>query len=326
MPAAHAAVPLLVTPAALGRANGLNQLGPALGFVIGPAMATPLVAAWGVQSVLIVDAVTFVVAVATTAAVRFGDGAARTTGQQVADDRSWRPAWRWLRTSGRPLLTLIAAMAVINWCLGFYNVALQVLAIDVAGSANAGLVFGIAGAAMVAGSLWVGRRGVPHRRMRALTHGLALMALGAVVSAVRPSLWCLIGGVFVALALVPAVNASTSTIFHEHVPPTMQGRVFGLRFAIGRALDPFGSVLGGVVVARLAEPAMAEDGAAASTLGRIIGTGEGRGAALVLLGVAGALVLLAVRLRRSPAFAALDVASDPSKLHDEVAAVAVTAV
>jgi hypothetical protein len=112
--------------------------------------------------------------------------------------------------------------------------------------------------------------------------------------------------VFVALALVPALNASVATIFHEHVPQRIQGRVFGLRFAIGRALDPLGAILGGLVVARLADPAMADDGRAASTIGRVIGTGEGRGAALVLLGVAIAMAALAVWLRRSPACAALD--------------------
>lgn len=288
MPAAQAAVPLLVTSEALGRANGLNQLGPALGFVLGPGLATPLVAVWGVPSVLIVDAVTFVIAVSTTAAVRFDDSAARRGAELVDDDRSWRPALRWLRTTGRPLLTLLAAMAVVNWCLGFYNIALEVLAIDVAGSANAGIVFGAAGAAMVVGSLWVGRRGVPRHRMRALVYGLAVMALGATVSSVRPSLGLLIVGVFVALALVPAVNASTSTIFHEHVPQAMQGRVFGLRFAIGRALDPVGALLGGLVLAHVATPTT------------------------VLLGVAAALIALAASLRHSSAFAALDLATDPA--------------
>jgi hypothetical protein len=40
-----------------------------------------------------------------------------------------------LRTSGRPLLTLLVVMAVVNCGLGFYNVAPEVLAIDIAGSA-----------------------------------------------------------------------------------------------------------------------------------------------------------------------------------------------
>lgn len=56
--------------------------------------------------------------------------------------------WRWLRTTGRPLLALIGATAVVNLALGFFNVALQVLAIEVAGAAHAGLL-GVAGVSMV---------------------------------------------------------------------------------------------------------------------------------------------------------------------------------
>jgi len=103
---------------------------------------------------------------------------------------------------------------------------------------------------------------------------------------------------------VPAVNASTATIFHELVPQRMQGRVFGLRFAIGRALDPIGAVLGGV----------------------LIGTGEARGAAVVLLRVAVAMVVLAALLRRSSAFGALDIATSSRQLDHEGAAGAVTTV
>ena len=45
-PAAQAAVPLLVPHDALDRANSLAQLGPALGIVVGPLVAAPLVAWW----------------------------------------------------------------------------------------------------------------------------------------------------------------------------------------------------------------------------------------------------------------------------------------
>ncbi|HRE03622.1 MAG TPA: MFS transporter, partial [Ilumatobacteraceae bacterium] len=75
-PAAQAAVPLLVPPSELGRANGLAQLGPAVGIVSGPLLAAPLVAWWGITAVLVVDLVTFVVAMATVVAVRIDEGAA----------------------------------------------------------------------------------------------------------------------------------------------------------------------------------------------------------------------------------------------------------
>jgi DHA3 family macrolide efflux protein-like MFS transporter len=311
-PAAQAAVPELVSSEALGRANGLNQLGPALGFVVGPMLATPLVAAWGIRSVLILDAATFLVAVTTTLGTRFGavphqaedDDCATEPG--VVSDRGWRTGWTWLRTQGQPLISLMIAMALVNCCLGFYNVAIEVVAIDVGHASRSGLVFGSAGAAMVAGSLWIGRRGVPDRRIRSAAVAVLLVAVGGAVVSLRPWLGLIVVGAIVALVRVPAINASVSTIFHERVPAELQGRVFGIRFAIARSLDPIGALLGGVLVGRVAEPAMADGSIGAGTLGRLIGSGPGRGAAAVLLVVSVALGVLAVWLARSASMRQLD--------------------
>lgn len=303
-PAFQAAVPLLVEPDALGRANGLNQLGPAVGVVIGPIVATPLVAWWGIEAVLIADVATFAIAVVTTLAVRFGltpplEHDAAVDASTVADDGTWRTTWAWLRGAGRPLIVLLAAMAVVNFCLAFFNIALLALATDVGGAARAGLVLGAGGVAMIAGTLVIGRRGVPERRVRTFAVALALAGLGCAIAASRPAFGLLIIGVTVALAAVPAVNAAVATIFHERVPGSMQGRVFGLRSAIGRGLEPVGSVVAGLTIAHIAAPAMTEGGAAAGALGSLLGTGPERGAAAVLLLTGLALVTVGAWLGRS---------------------------
>jgi MFS family permease len=309
-PAFQAAVPLLVESDALGRANGLNQLGPAVGIVIGPVLATPLIAWWGIEAVLIADLATFAIAVVATLAVRFGtasplvdDGA---DASATPDDGTWRTTWAWLRRTGRPLVVLLAAMAVVNFCLAFFNIALIALATDVAGAARAGLVLGAGGVTMIVGTLMVGHRGVPERRVRMFAFALALFGLGCAIAASRPAFGLLIVGVIVALAAVPAVNAAVATIFHERVPGSMQGRVFGLRSAIGRALEPVGSLVGGLTIAHIAVPAMTDGGAAAGSLGALLGTGPERGAAAVLLVTGLALVTLGVWLGRSWINGAID--------------------
>ena len=195
----QAAVPLLVTPAALGRANGLNQLGPAVGFVLGPALATPLVAAWGVQSVLVVDAVTFVVAVSTTALVRFGeipvsqltrptvvmDGVPRGNGCARPAARCSRCSWRWRSSTAASASTtspsrcwrsMSPARRARGWCS---RPPAQRWSAVLCGSD------GVVCRAIACG---------------ALVHGLAVMGVGAVVSAARPSVAWVVAGVFVALA------------------------------------------------------------------------------------------------------------------------------
>ena len=295
-PASQAAIPALVDADVLDRANGLYQLGPAVGIVIGPALATPLVAWWGIEAVLFVDVATFLAAVGTTLLVPFDDvvddGA-------VDDDGSWRAVRVWLTGDGRPFVTLLAVMAGVNFLLAFFNVSLIVVATELGGITRAGLAMGAGGAAMIAGSLVSAKRGVAPDRIGTFARGLTLAGAGFVVASLSESFVVLIIGIVIALGSVPAVSAAVSTVYHERVPPSMYGRMFGLRTSLGRALEPIGAVAAGFLVADVAEPAMAPGGSLASSAGAVIGVGTGRGAALVLGSVGVALAAAGVWLGAS---------------------------
>lgn len=295
-PASQAAIPALVAPQALDRANSLGQLGAAGGIVLGPILATPLVAWWGIEAVLLADLATFAVGTLATLSVHFDDAI---DDVPVSDDRTWSAVRAWLAGPGRPLIGIIALTGGVNLLLAFFNVSILVLATDLGGTARAGLVLGTAGAAMIIGSLVSAARGVSADRVKSLSLGLTAMGAGFVIAASRPSLAIVVVGVGVALGAVPVLGAVTSTIFHERVPASMQGRVFGLRSALGRSLEPIGSVAAGFVIADVAEPAMRADSALGSTIGRLIGEGETRGAALVIAAIGSTIVVVGLRLRTS---------------------------
>jgi DHA3 family macrolide efflux protein-like MFS transporter len=295
-PASQAAVPALVDRDALGRANALKQFGPALGVVIGPVLAAPIVAWWGIQAVLLIDLATFLIGVGTVSLVRFDD---QRDEHPVDDDGSWSMMWMWLSTDGRSLLMLMGATAVVNFVLAFFNVSLIALAADIAGPASAGLVLAVGGAAMIVGAIVAAQRGLPLDRLAAFSRGLVLMSLGLVVTAMRPSVAVVIVGVVIALGCVPWVNATMATVYNERVPASMQGRVFALRGAISQSLLPIGSALAGVTISGLAAPAIDDGGWLASSIGGLIGTGRERAPALVLLACAAALMVAAVVVWRS---------------------------
>lgn len=287
-PAALAAVPALVERPALDRANGLMQLGPAVGLVIGPMLATPLVVQWGIRAVLLVDLITFLIAISATAATRFVDVDVDVEGgpagaDEVVDDRSWSAGWRWLRGPGQPLLALLLVLSAVNFGLAMFNVALLALATSVGGPARAGSALAIGGLVLVVGSLAVGRRGLPRGRIATISRGLLVFAAGSLVAGVRPVFGLVVLGVAIALVGVPAVNAAVSTLFHERVPASLHGRVFGLRGAIGQALQPVGAIVAGLLIARVLAPAVDGDGPVGRVASLVIGVGPGRGAAALVL-------------------------------------------
>ena len=93
---------------------------------------------------------------------------------------------------------------------------------------------------------------------------------------------------------------------HERVPASMHGRMFALRGGISRSLDPIGAVVAGVIISVFAEPAMSPDGALAGSFGRVLATGDGRGAALVMILVGLGLAVVAMAARSSTTLRELD--------------------
>jgi hypothetical protein len=159
---------------------------------------------------------------------------------------------------------------------------------------------------MLGAGIVIGRRGLAERRMPAVTIGVSMLAAGCAISAVRPSLAIVAVGTAVALAAVPILSAASTTIMHERVPAAMHGRMFALRGGVTRALDPIGSLVAGVAISVVAQPAMSPGGALEHSVGRVLATGEGRGAALVSIGVALVLGLVAMVARSSASLRHLD--------------------
>jgi MFS family permease len=312
MPAAQAAVPELVDQDQLGRANGLGQIGPAGGIVAAPVIATMLVSRWGISAVLIVDAVTFLIAVVVTATTPFGSriehpssAAQAEQHDRDATDRGWTPVFDWMRTSGHGVATLLALAATVNLCLGFFNVAL-VAVVATIDERWAGLPLAVGGISMLGAGVVIGRRGLPDRRVPAITLGVSMLAAGCAICGLRPSLAVVAFGAAIALAAVPIVSSASSTMLHERVPAVMHGRMFALRGGISRSLDPIGAVVAGLAISVFAEPAMSPGGALDGSFGRVLTTGEGRGAALVMLLVGLALAVVATAAKASASLRELD--------------------
>jgi len=294
-PAWMAAIPLLVPRKHLGRANGLVQANEAIAMVAAPAIAGAMLATVGLGVVLLADVATFLVAVATLAAVRFPPtpkGEHSATGSLRADVAA---GWRYLRDRSG-LLWLLATYAGVNFVLTFVNVLLIPLIVSFSSEAAAGGVLSAAGFGMLAGSLVMSTWGGPQRqRIAWIMGGIAIGGLSVIIAGLRPSLLLIIVGSVLLMLGTPVVNATSQVIWQLKVAPEMQGRVFALRRMVSQAMFPLGLVLAGPLADRVFEPLLAARGGLAGSVGRVIGTGSGRGIALmfILAGV-GTILMAAV--------------------------------
>jgi MFS family permease len=269
-PAIAALIPSLVDESDLGSANGAWATLDNVGFIIGPAIAGVLIAAGGLELAFLLNAATFgVVAlvlwrlpVPPRASLGHGD-----------ERKASAPAWRSL---ARPMLGPIALDSASSFVLGGVSVLTVVLAVEVldigepgtgylqAATGVGGVVAGVAGGALLARPLRV-----------PLLVGGAAGAIGLVALAAAGGLVLAMVAIAVAVGGLLLLDIVNTTHIQRTVPDVLRGRAMGILQTSSAVVFSLGSLVAPILAAALGVPLVL-----------------GVGAALVVAGVAVALVLV----------------------------------
>jgi hypothetical protein len=167
-----------------------------------------------------------------------------------------------------------------------------------------GRIWSAGGVGMLVGSLLITAWGGPRRRVLGVLGFILLQGVFCAVGALRPHATLVAAAVFGAFFTVPMAGTCSQTIWQSKVPPDVQGRVFSVRVTIAQATIPLAHIVAGPLCDAVFTPLMLPGGALAGSVGRLLGTGPGRGAALLFVVLGAVTVLAAVvgylhpRLRR----------------------------
>jgi hypothetical protein len=102
----------------------------------------------------------------------------------------------------------------------------------------------------------------------------------------------LLGSVFLYFGAVAYCDGTIGYLWQLRVKPELQGRVFALRDTVNTCLMPLGVMVFSPIAEFWMEPRLMPGGAWAASVGRLIGTGKGRG--IGLLYVATSVICLAI--------------------------------
>jgi MFS family permease len=299
-PAYLASMTLLVPKQHLGRVNGLMELANGVGQITAPVLAGVLIGYIGLQGVLLIDIVSFGFVALTLLIVRFPPNPGRETTGAAGNRTLWQDVIYGCRfiVTQPGLSGLMLFLASFNLVMSLVTVLLTPLVLSFAEVSSLGMILSVSGLGMLAGALVMSVRGESQRKVRDLVvlgfmAGLLLLTTGLPPHVIRIA----VGGAFF-LFTAPLIYSSIQTIFQKKVAPGLQGRVFAVRQMIGLSSPLIATSLAGPLADRLFEPWMAPGGALADSVGRLIGTGAGRGIGLlfIILGVVSMLSALAVYL------------------------------
>jgi surfactin synthase thioesterase subunit len=241
-PAYLAGATQLVPKRYLGSASGLLQLGTASGTIVAQLLGGAIVTLAGLRGAAAIDALTFLVALATLLAVRFPD---------ALFARRPEPLGREIAAGARfvldrpPLVALTLFFTGANALGGLVVVLTTPLVLSVSSPAVLGSVLAMQGAGMLAGgtlmTLWGGARKRSLGMLAAVAiFGLSALLIGAVP---RPAAVAVgMAGVGVCAALA---SAHWLCLVQVKVPVPMQGRVLSSCLMLARAMMPLAYLIAG---------------------------------------------------------------------------------
>lgn len=305
-PAFMAVVTVLVPDEERDRANTVQQMAGPSASIIAPIVAGALYGVVGVVGIMILDLLTFGVAVTALYSVHIPRPPQTEEGQASRGGmlREALSGFQFL-LERRMLFYLILYATLLNFLFNMAGVLNTPYILSLTGSETIlALVTSAMGVGPLLGgilfSLW--RRRIS--RMSVIFAGITTSGLGLVAFGVARSPLLLAASAFFILLLNPAVNASLMSLLQIKTPPDLQGRVFAAVMQLAILATPLGNILAGPLADQLLEPAVGTS--AWATVTPLVGARPGAGIGLLMVINGGLVVGVSLALWRIKAMRQLE--------------------
>ncbi|MEP7291662.1 MAG: MFS transporter [Chloroflexota bacterium] len=297
-PAYSAAISTMLPKEQFARANGLLSLADSVSGVLAPIFALALLAIIGFSGVMLIDIITFIIAVSALLLIHVPQPERSEAGAQAKGSLWAETGYGFRYIARRPsLLGLQVTFLFINLSLSLAFTILAPMLLARTASSQSALAtvqsFGALGG--VLGGLILSAWGGPKRRINGVLVAIICMSVMQIVLGIGQQQIVWIVGMFGFSVIIPILNGTSQAMWQMKVAPDVQGRVFAARRMMGQFTKPLAMLIAGPLADQVFEPAMHAGGSLAPVFGGLVGTGAGAGMGLmfVIFGICGVLVGLA---------------------------------
>ncbi|MFG0212336.1 MFS transporter [Brevibacillus porteri] len=288
-PAFKAAVSDLVSEELYSQASGLIQLASSAQYLISPLVAGFLLSAFDIQLVLLIDMMTFLLAVGAVLMIMKHDATPQKHERQ-SFFREMSEAFRYL-LSKKGVFSLALLMSVVCFYIGLLQSLFGPMMLTLTDSKTLGIALSASASGMLVSSLLIGLFGMGKSKVLMLSFSLVLAGLFYALMGVFTSVWLIMVFGFLFFITLPFVNTSLEVLIRTNVENERQGRVWSMITAISQIgfVLAFGSA--GFLADHVFNPLFDPDRSLGQTVGHIIGTGPGRGIGFLFI-LSGILVAI----------------------------------
>ncbi|WP_336250359.1 MFS transporter [Stomatohabitans albus] len=317
-PALRATVSDVVPPTHYQRSSGLLQIAASSKFLLSPIMAAGLLAIAGLPSVLVLDMSTCIITVGCTILVRRAIGTKTVSGNHDSIRAELLGGYH-IITQTQPVWTVVMIFTALIVVLGGLQTLFKPILLPLTSVSMESIAESISATGLIAGGAVVSILS-NKSPWRLISLGAGLIGVGMLLLPLVPHPAWITLAAFVVFFALAVVNAGGDVVVRTHIPNAFQGRVWGV---IG-FISQLGFLVAYLITGPLAdlgfEPLLAQGGLLANSLGSVIGSGPGRGSAL-LVGISGfgalGLSLLAKQVGAALATRATQTGTPPREKPDD---------
>ncbi len=292
-PAYATVVTTMVPKGQYARANGLVSAVRSASGIAAPLLAGALLVVIDIPSIMVIDLITFVVALFTLAVVFIPQ-------PKVSKEAKKGKGSIWSETVfGFQYILKRQSLVAIFLLFTFSNIGTaflypminpMILAKTGDNSVILGLVRSAASAGFLVGGLLMSTWGGTKKRIYTILGSFVLQGIfgGIIFGRAWSTPYWIIGSFSLAL-FTPIINSAYIAILQAKIEPDIQGRVFGIESTITTISFPLGQLLAGYLADHVFAPALLPNGSLVGSLGAFlgVGTGAGIGAVMVIGGLIG---------------------------------------
>ncbi|MBD2136140.1 MFS transporter [Anabaena sp. FACHB-1237] len=289
-PAYKALITCLVPIEKLHKVSGMVQLAFGIQQIASPLLAGLLLSIIDIQGILIIDLSTVIIALIPllmTKVVEISQYPVEET-QKVSFWQEMIYGWKYLQESSG-LLEFLILYTIYQFLVGCVFVLAYPLVLSLTTSSQLGIIMFVGGLGILTTSLIISKWGNQWENLTNIViTAMIFSGLWIAIAGLRPSILQISICTLLFFLCSPIINGLTQVIFQKKVPPQVQGRIFAITGAISTAGLPVAAVFAAPLADNILEPLMDFNGPWANNIiGQIIGSGPGRGIALlfVILGL-----------------------------------------
>lgn len=285
-PAFSAAITMMVSKENYARASGMRSLAGTVSGIFAPILAATLLEIIGIKGILIIDIITFSIAVGTLFFVYIPKPPVTKEGLESMGSL-WKESlygFKYLYQK-KSLFGLLGVFLVMNMALSFSSVLQTPMVLARTGN-NQWILGGVNSASTIGGlisGILLMAWGGPKKKIRGLFAAMMAMGIGVLFMGCGEGLviWASAGFCITFFAVI--ANASSQAFWQTKVAPDVQGKVFAARSMISRIASPISMILAGPLADKVFEPGMTGGSDLARLFGWLVGTESGSGISFMFL-------------------------------------------